>query len=223
MKKGTRTNAFVCGVVIALLLGRWDSVQAQRHNTYCPVKKVRQAQPHGIKSRLVDNFCAVESGVFYRSGQLSAKKLNAYIKKYKIKTVINLRGKWPQAAWWRQEEAIARQNNVCLFNVPMTASKLTSKKNIRTILQIFDTAPRPILVHCQGGADRTGEVSALWVLDQQHKNKSCALRQLTIWHHYLRFVHPEKAFLIKIWQGRSWFEQEYNPSNFSHFKAQAEQ
>jgi undecaprenyl-diphosphatase len=175
-----------------------------------------------VQADVINNFCVVQKGVFYRSAQLSPKKLSFYIKKYTIKTVVNLRGEYPLANWWKKEMAVIRNNNVCFFNVPMTASKLTSKKNIRTILHIFDTAPRPILVHCQGGADRTGEVSALWVLDQQHKSTKVALRQLSIWHRYNRFIHPEKAFFVKRWKGRTWFEQEYDPAHFSKFKAQEE-
>jgi undecaprenyl-diphosphatase len=107
----------------------------------------------------------------------------------------------------------------------MTATKLTSRKNIKAILNIFDTAPRPILIHCQSGIDRTGEVSALWALDQQHKSHSTALAQLTLLYRYSRFANPKKVakeFLIKKWRGRSWFEKEYNPAKFSKFEAQAD-
>ena len=39
-----------------------------------------------------DNFHVVEKGKFYRSQQLSPEKLGHYLKKYNIKTLINLRG-----------------------------------------------------------------------------------------------------------------------------------
>jgi protein tyrosine phosphatase (PTP) superfamily phosphohydrolase (DUF442 family) len=177
---------------------------------------------YDIKTDWVDNFSIVQDGVFYRSAQLPASTLNSYIKQYGIKTVVNLRGEHPEEDWWRQEEAVMQQNNVCFFNIPMTASKLTSKKNIRAILNIFDTAPRPLLVHCHHGIDRTGEVSALWVLDQQHKSTSVAREQLTIWRRYIRMAYPAKDFLIKIWQGRLWFEQSYNPADYPAFEVQGD-
>jgi len=199
-----------------------NNIKTKNNTSKVKTKKSCHQPSCGLRSHLIDNFWVVEKNTFYRSGQLSAKRLEYYTKKYKIKTVVNLRGTWPKANWWKQELAVTKQNNVCFFSIPMTAKKLTSKKNIRTILNIFDTAPRPILVHCQGGADRTGEISALWVLDQQHKSNRTALKQLTIWNRYNKFQHPEKEFLIKIWKGREWFEQKYNPANFPKFKAQKE-
>ena len=180
---------------------------------------------YDVKTDLVDNFAVVEKGKFYRSAQLSANTLKSYIKEYGIKSVVNLRGKNPKASWWKKEAAVTRRSKVCFFNVPMTATKLTSRKNIKAILNIFDTAPRPILIHCQSGIDRTGEVSALWALDQQHKSHSTALAQLTLLYRYSRFANPKKVakeFLIKKWRGRSWFEKEYNPAEFSKFEAQAD-
>lgn len=175
-----------------------------------------------IKTDVIDNFIAVQEGAFYRSAQLSAEALESYIKDYGIKTVINLRGENPQEEWWQQEAAVTRRNNVRYVNIPMTASKLTSKKNIREILNVFDTAPRPMLVHCLAGADRTGEVAALWVLDQQHRSRSEALAQLNILHRHNPFMYPSKDFLIQNWHGRAWFENEYNPANYPEFEAQAE-
>jgi protein tyrosine/serine phosphatase len=197
----------------------WNPIKAT-------IKSVTSANPliptnlYDIKTDYIDNFCVVQDGVFYRSAQLSAKTLDSYIKGYGIKSVVNLRGENPHANWWKKEAAVARKNNVNFFNVPMTASKLTSRKNIKSILNIFDNAPRPILIHCQAGIDRTGEVAALWVLDQQHKSRSTAMKQLSIWHRHNRSAYPAKDFLIKIWQGRTWFEQEYNPANFPKFETQ---
>lgn len=171
-----------------------------------------------IHSMVLDNFSTVEKGAFYRSGQLSAGRLSAYIKRYGIKTVINLRGNHPEKKWWQKEFEVTQKNNVLLFDIPMKASYLTSKKNIRTLLNIFDTASRPMLVHCRVGVDRTGEAAALWVLDQQHKSNKTALKQLTIWHRHNRLAHPAKTFLIKIWRGRQWLENEYDPRKYPKFK-----
>ncbi len=175
-----------------------------------------------VATDLMDNFDVVEDGVLYRSGQLSGKTFDFYIKKYGIKTVINLRGEHPEANWWQQEKEVTEKNNVSLYNISLCASKLTSKKNLKTILNIFDTAPRPMLVHCRVGVDRTGEVAALWTMDQQHKKTSIALKELSIWHRHVSFLHPAKRFLIEHWQGRTWLEQDYNTANYPQFEAQSE-
>jgi len=165
------------------------------------------------KGIFFDNFSVVQTGALYRSAQLSAHRLNDYIQNYGIKTIINLRGKHPEQRWWQKEQAVAKRNNVNLLNIPTSAKTMTSKKNICAILDAFDHAPRPILVHCQAGIDRTGEVAALWVLDQQKKSKTEARKQLSLWHGHIR--HPKKDLLIKIWRGREWFYHEYDPQRYA--------
>ncbi|MFA6527459.1 MAG: hypothetical protein WCT20_03485 [Candidatus Babeliales bacterium] len=73
------------------------------------------------------------------------------------------------------------------------------------------------MVHCYAGVDRTGEVSALWALDQQKKSNDRARKQLSIWYGYNASRFPAKDFLIKIWQGREWFAKEYDPKNYPQF------
>src|SRR3972149_7480835 len=112
-------------------------------------------------SQSFDNFYEVEKNSFYRSKQLSEDRLDFYIKKYGIKTLINLRGN-NQKKWWFKEKKVAEKNGVAFFSIAMSAVRMTKKEHLIELLKIYDTAPRPMLVHCIGGADRTGEASALW-------------------------------------------------------------
>ncbi len=166
-----------------------------------------------------DNFCVVQEGALYRSAQLSGDALDEYIKRYGIKTIINLRGKHPELSWYVDEKATADRNNVMLCDIPTSADTLTSKKNLTAILEVFDHALRPLLVHCRAGVDRTGEVSALWVMDQQGKSNTDALNELALWHRHSELLHPAKKFLITIWRGREWFFNEYDPHNYPQFKS----
>jgi protein tyrosine/serine phosphatase len=151
--------------------------------------------------KLWDNFHTVERGVFYRSGQLKPNHLAKYIKKHGIKTVINLRGENQSCKWWKAEKCVTANLGVKFYNLRFCAQILESKNNLKKLLYLYKKAPRPILVHCLGGADRTGEAAALWVLEQQHKNKKAALKQLSIRYGYCRFKHPDKYFLVKHWCG----------------------
>ncbi len=161
-----------------------------------------------------DNFHVVQEGALYRSAQLSGHELDTYIKRYGIKTIINLRGKYPEQRWYVDEKASVDRNNVMLCDIPNDADILTSKENLITLLNIFDHASRPLLVHCLAGADRTGEASALWVIDQQGKSNNEALAQLVPEYRHNERLHPEKKFLIKIWRGREWLYNEYDPKNY---------
>jgi undecaprenyl-diphosphatase len=150
-----------------------------------------------------DNFYVVQEGSFYRSQQLSAEILGKYIQIFGIKTVINLRGDKETECLLKEKE-IAKQTGTLFLTIGMSAVYLTTKENLMLLLTLFQEAPRPILVHCIGGADRTGEVSALWVLDQQKKDKSEARKQLSIQYGHRKYKNSAKDFLIDIWQGRAW-------------------
>ncbi len=163
-----------------------------------------------------DNFYAVQEGAFYRSQQLSAAELEKYIKKYSIKTVINLRGD-DEADWWQQEKATAERQGAMFFSLGMSAIYLTTKETLMQLLVLFQTAPRPIMVHCIGGSDRTGEVSALWVLDQQKKDKSEARAQLSIKYGHRKYKNSAKDFLIELWQGHEWAFNEYDHRQYPNW------
>jgi protein tyrosine/serine phosphatase len=164
-------------------------------------------------AEFLDNFYEVEKGKFYRSHQLSEKTLDKYLKQYQIKTLVSLKGD-ENSEWWKAEKATAERNGVLFFSLFMSVVYITSKEELMKILTIFQDAPRPILVHCAGGADRTGEVSALWVLDQQGKNKTEAHKQLSIKYGHRMYKNSAKDFLIEIWQGRDWAINKYNDSDY---------
>lgn len=164
-----------------------------------------------VSNATKNNFHAVQKGSLYRSAQPDAKQLANNIKKYGIKSVINLRGEHPHEAWWRQEQKVCADHRVSFFNIPMSALTLPSKENVRNLLAIYDKAPCPMLIHCQAGADRTGEAAALWCLEKGKMSKNKALEQLTPFYNHYTALYPNKRRFITMWAGRSWFERSYKP------------
>lgn len=166
--------------------------------------------------KLFDNFHTVQPGALYRSGQLSSQKLAKYIQKLGIKSIINLRGKNADKRWWQEEHACAKRFGVHFFNISMSAQRLPYKQELIQLLQLYDHAPRPILIHCQGGADRTGEAAALWILDQQKKSKQEALKHLSLKYLHIAYRKPYKKFFIEtVWQDRSWLLTAYNHNKYT--------
>lgn len=165
--------------------------------------------------KFFDNFHTVERNKLYRSAQLSVHSLEKYIKRNNIKTIINLRGVERDSPWWIKERFFALTHYINFLNVTLAAQKFSPKNALLKLLYIYDHAPRPILIHCYSGADRTGEASALWVLTQQKKDIKTALKQLSLRFGYLYFRHPAKYKFISLWQGQKWLIKKYNPDELN--------
>jgi len=171
---------------------------------------------HGMNP-VLDNFYAVEKDKLYRSKQLPAWKLKRYIKKYNIKTVVNLRGE-NDGQWWIKEFNAAHQVGVQYFNIRMSARYLPSKENLKKLLKIYDDQDAcPILIHCFSGSDRTGEAAAIWSMDQQKKSNGVAIQQLSKFYGHLKEKYPAKDFFVKIWNGRRWALNEYDPVDYPEY------
>lgn len=113
--------------------------------------------------QLTGNFHEVIPGRFYRSAQLSPEALGNYIHQYGIRTVINLRGENEDSDWYRNEAQAVQAHGVSLVNFRMSAKRQLTVEQSRELVDIMRAAEGPILVHCQGGADRTGLASVMYL------------------------------------------------------------
>jgi undecaprenyl-diphosphatase len=64
-----------------------------------------------------------------------------------------------------------------------------SEQEIETILDSLQRAPKPILIHCNGGADRTGLISALYLYTVEGKPSEVANSQLTTFYGHIPYLH----------------------------------
>lgn len=113
--------------------------------------------------RLTGNFHEVIAGELYRSAQPTAEQVDDYIREYGIRSVINLRGPHPGTDWYDAETAVARSHGVVHRDFPMRASRRLSQVEAEELLRIMRDSPKPLLIHCQAGADRTGLATALYL------------------------------------------------------------
>jgi protein tyrosine phosphatase (PTP) superfamily phosphohydrolase (DUF442 family) len=93
-----------------------------------------------------------------------------------------------------------------LFHVPMSAWGLHDDLVLRALRIMADPANRPLLVHCQHGADRTGAMVALYRVVVQGWKKADAIREMNrggyhhtfLWKNLDRYVdHADVASLRK--------------------------
>ncbi len=106
--------------------------------------------------RLSGNFHTVIAGELYRSAQPSNAQLTRYVQENGIRTVLNLRGANTQARWYQDEVATTQALGVTLLDFPMSARHALTGEQAMTLLTIMQDAPKPLLIHCNAGADRTG-------------------------------------------------------------------
>lgn len=128
------------------------------------------------------NFHAITEGEAYRSAQLDRNELAYYIRRYNIKSILNLRGTNPDHDWYREELAVSAEQRVKHYDIALSSKKEPAENDVKQLTEIFREAPRPVLVHCQSGADRTGLVAAMWKVVIDHESKSEAEKQLSVFY-----------------------------------------
>lgn len=107
-----------------------------------------------------DHFDVVKPGLLYRSGQLTSDQLEAAIRKYGLKTIVNFQVPGPNVS---AERELAKRLNVGFLNLPMPGDGFGREEQFRQVLKAIDDPDRrPVLVHCARGTCRTGAAVALY-------------------------------------------------------------
>lgn len=135
---------------------------------------------------------AVKTGVLYRSGQLTRKGLERVLYEKNICTVINLcsngQSKNKKQPDW--EEELCFKNFVYYLSIPLgspdqTHSPVETEQAIdRAVEQFLDIMsdpanyPRPVLIHCMSGIERTGVLAALYRIEKQGWSKDLAIAEM---------------------------------------------
>ncbi len=114
--------------------------------------------------RATGNFHAVEDGAVYRSGQLSGSQFARRIQENGIKTIVNLRGSNTGESWYDDEIKASTSAGVQHIDFGISAGQELTNGEVGKIVALLRDAPRPILIHCEAGSDRSGLVSALYEL-----------------------------------------------------------
>lgn len=142
--------------------------------------------------RLSGNFHVVATGKFYRSAQLDAEDLAEAIADKGIRTVINLRGENDEA-WYREERAVPQQAGVRYVDFGLSAGEDLTNTQLDRLVALIKHAPEPILVHCYGGADRSGLASAIYQLVVAGLPPDRAAEQLTFWYGHFPWFRSHTA------------------------------
>lgn len=145
--------------------------------------------------QMTGNFHEVLPGELYRSSQPTAADVTDYATRYGIRTIVNLRGSAVEAPWYREEVAADGALGVRHIDFRMSAYRALTLKEARQLIALLRDAPKPILIHCKSGADRTGLASVIYLNQVAGKSEETAERQLSIvfGHLSIPFLSPAYA------------------------------
>lgn len=111
------------------------------------------------------NMHAVLAGQIYRSAQPSSAQLADWTRRHGFRSVLNLRGA-SDADWYRIERATAAHLNLRHADFAMRDSEVLTPERAAALIALLDRLPKPVLIHCKAGADRTGLAAALYLANQ---------------------------------------------------------
>ena len=147
------------------------------------------------------NFHTVIAGELYRSAQPTPAQLESYVRDYGMQTVVNLRGRSPKATWYADEIATAERLELRHIDFRMSASKELSPEEAEQLVAILKAAPKPLLIHCQAGSDRSGLVSVLYSHEIAGIDEETAERQLSVAFGHVGIPYLSSAYAMdKSWE-----------------------
>jgi protein tyrosine/serine phosphatase len=126
------------------------------------------------------NFHPITEGEAYRSAILDRDELEHYVKKYEIKSIVNLLGAHPNEPWYKEEMEVSAEHKLKHYDISLPVTREPTKEDAWKLVEIFKNAPRPVLIHCKAGADRSGLAAAMWKVIVDKKPKSEAGKELSI-------------------------------------------
>lgn len=161
------------------------------------------------------DFYPIADGQAYRSRQPDAVLLEHVIKDLGVRTVINLRGENAGEPWYDAEVERVAELGAALVDIPMSASHPPSSEVLLQLYEAFLTVDHPILIHCKGGADRTGAASAIWRMTVAGDSRQDALSELDCRYGHFRQYTPAMDWLAEVFvPDANWITTQYDPNAF---------
>lgn len=102
-----------------------------------------------------------------RSAQAYAGFLGPFLSAHGIRAVINLRGANEKFRWWRSEKRVTAARGIAHFDTMLNSRRLPTARMLLDILDAFDAAPKPLLLKCSGGQDRSSFAAALYIIHRK--------------------------------------------------------
>ena len=138
------------------------------------------------------NFHEVEKGAVYRSSLLGSEKLEQAVDRLGVKTVLNLCGEQPGVEWYEGEVEVSRRRGVKFVNMALSANTALDAAQLAKLTDALRDAPKPLLIHCRAGSDRTGLASAIYVATHGGSYHD-AQNQLSLYYGHFPYLGSKSA------------------------------
>ncbi len=97
----------------------------------------------------------------YRSAQLSTSELETFTARYHIRTIVSLLGPEKGNPSFDNEKKFAQKHHLQMLNIAFASHELPPQNHLTQLITALSTLPKPILLHCFRGSDRSGMASAI--------------------------------------------------------------
>lgn len=137
---------------------------------------------HGFLRLTWRNRGEIAPGV-WRSNQPSPTQIAA-LGRSGIRTIVNLRGASTWGSYYL-ERAACEEAGIRLIDSRLYSRMPPTLEEVESLFAVFESAERPLLMHCKSGADRAGLGAALYMLWDGRPPEEAA-RQLSLRHLHIR-------------------------------------
>jgi hypothetical protein len=175
------------------------------------------------------NFHWIEAGEAARASQAYLGFLGAFLASNGLRAMINLRGRPPRMAWVAYETRVCAEHGVAHLDAMLDSRRAPTRRMLAGLFDAFDAAPRPFVVKCSGGQDRTSFAAAMFILHREGWGAMARARAQFARFPYLHFPRRSQRWLAAFpayaraeAKGRpigEWARGDYNPEAFLAFLA----
>jgi protein tyrosine/serine phosphatase len=142
------------------------------------------------------NFHVVVDGELYRSAQVKGDQLAEYTRQVGLKSVLNLRGASPRSSWYQDEMAESARLGLVHADFELSASRMVTNEEATQLIALMRTLPKPLLIHCKHGSDRTGLLSALYLAAVKGQDEETAEKQLSLYFGHFSVPYLSAAYAM---------------------------
>ena len=173
------------------------------------------------------NFYWIDGKEAARASQSYLGGLESFLRSNDLRAIVNLRGAHPDVAWWRYESETCARLGVAHLDVTLNSRRLPLREMLVGLFDAFDAAPRPFVVKCAGGQDRTSFASAIYIVHRHGWGAMERAQKQFLRFPFLHFPRKHQRWLRQFLPFAreqangaplaDWVRREYDPAVFARW------